>query len=81
MFKYFTKIMKYQSSSVFKYQQFTHYIARAILEDDIEKEIRHLFSFLDRQSNGCIFAGDLFSFLKELHHTQRFHEDDIDHIF
>lgn len=48
------------------FKQFTHYIARASLESEVEDELRNLFYLIDREESGTINAQDLWLFTKDL---------------
>jgi Ca2+-binding EF-hand superfamily protein len=64
----------------FTFKTFTHYVARATLEEELEEEIRNLFYHIDRSKTGSIDAEDLMGFVRELSGGERMGEDEVNHL-
>ena len=61
----------------FSFNGFTHFIARATLEEELEEEIRTLFFHIDRRKTGRVDSEDLKEFLGELSGGERIGEEGV----
>ncbi len=66
MMKDYLKSVSEVTDPKMSFKQFTHYIARASLESEVEDELRNLFYLIDREESGTINAQDLWLFTKDL---------------
>ena len=72
-----SRLMSVYPVPTFSYKTFTHYVARATLEEELEEEIRNLFYHIDRRKTGKVDAEDLAEFLKLLHSGERIGEEGV----
>lgn len=56
MLKELTRCLGVYPTPKFTFKAFTHYVARATLEEELEEEIRNLFYHVDRSKTGCVDA-------------------------
>lgn len=80
MMKDYMNTIREMENSKMSFKQFTHYLARASLETEIEEQLKNLFNFIDRQELGSIDAKDFFVFIKQLQGGQRMSEKDVDQL-
>ena len=78
MMKDYLRTIGEHPSPKMSYKQFTHYIARASLEKEIEEELHSLFRMIDQEDVGTIDAKDLYAFIRELDGGDKMCEKDVD---
>ena len=61
----------------FSFSAFTHFVARATLEEELEEEMRNLFFHIDRRKTGRVDSDDLAGLLSELNGGERIGEDGV----
>lgn len=66
MMKEYLQATKDTSEPLMSYIQFTHYIARASLEPEVEEELRNLFGVIDREECGSANAEDMWVFINSI---------------
>ena len=69
-------IIKSKPNPTFSFRQFTHFVARATLEAEVEEEIKNIFYMIDKNKNGYAYTDDILNFLKELNCDQPVTESD-----
>lgn len=80
MMKDYLKTLEEMPHPKMSFKQFTHYIARASLENEIEEELRNLFAYIDKEETGSIDAKDLYVFIRSLEGGEKMSEKDVDNL-
>ncbi len=52
--------MRIYPTPKFSFKAFTHYVARATIQEELEEELRNLFYHVDKKKNGKVDAEDLY---------------------